>query len=113
MAARGTGYRTRLTGTNRDISTGAAEHREWPPDDDAERGIRGSCCLNVGTFPDTIGSAFPSSLKGVHLSSPPKCTSKAVTTSEVWPRDFWHIVVLTLRLSSSLSLAEPVSLSAC
>ena len=73
MAPAVTTWQTRLNdiafiGTSRDISTGAAEYRDWPPDE--ARGIRGSCCLIVDTFPDR--------------SRPPKCTSKS--RSEVWPR---------------------------
>lgn len=53
-------------GTSRDISAGSAEYRHWPPD---KRRIHGSCCPIV-TFPERA----------------PKCTSKAVSRSKVWPR---------------------------
>ena len=55
-------------GTSPDVSTGAADYRDRPPDE--ARGILGSCCLIVDTLPAR--------------SCPPKCTSKS--RFEVWPR---------------------------
>ena len=72
-------------GTSRDISTGAAEYRDWPPDE--ARGIRGSCCLIVDTFPDR--------------SRPPKCTSKS--RFEVWLRAIHCCPYATTPLCLSLS----------